>query len=266
MVIYLDVLMLENLIVNYFLMYITAQELRVKVKARYLFLAAAFGSSYVLVLIYNLPLVFNSLIFKILITIIMIGICFRKRELKFNIKAVGLLILNSMILSGICIFIEFCIEKDSLNNASIKNFSYKYLLIAIFISYIFIHRLFTCVKDRMQIGQLVYDVDIEIDKNIKKVKAFLDTGNELKEPATNLPVMIVEREVFTDVKLSKNNKYYIPYKVIDGNSGLLEGFKPTKVNIHDGKNYYTRDIIVAFSNNKLSDISEYNALLSRGIL
>ena len=48
------------------------------------------------------------------------------------------------------------------------------------------------------------------------MRAFLDTGNELREPATNLPVLIVERDIFYDINLSKYDKFYIPYKVING--------------------------------------------------
>jgi stage II sporulation protein GA (sporulation sigma-E factor processing peptidase) len=266
MVIYLDVILFEETAVNFFLLYITAQTLRIYIKLRYIFLSAFLGSLYVLTLIYPVPQIFTSLIFKIVVASLMIIISFRKKDLNFNLKAISIFMLYSMLLAGFCIFIEFYNSGNlTLGNGDI-NFPYKYLLISLFISYIAVHRLIIYIKDRKEITKLIYDVEIVVDNNVKKVKAFLDTGNELREPATNLPVMIVEKSILKDIKIPEKNKFYIPYKVINGSNGLLVGFKPTTVNIYNGKTYNSRDMIIAFSDNRLSELNEYNALLSRGIL
>jgi stage II sporulation protein GA (sporulation sigma-E factor processing peptidase) len=265
-VVYLDVLLLENLIVNFFLLYITAQTLRIYIKLRYMFLAAFLGSLYVLTLIYPVPKIFSSLIFKLIVACLMTIICFRKKDLNLNLKATAIFIIYSMMLAGLCIFIEFYNSKSLTFDGGFINFSYKYILIAFFISYMVVHRLIIYVKDRKEITKLIYDVEIITGNNAKKVKAFLDTGNELREPATNLPVMLVDKEILEDVKIGGGNKFYIPYKVIDGSKGLLVGFKPTTVNIYNGDTYTSRDMIIAFSDHRLSELNEYNALLSRGII
>ncbi|MDD3224026.1 MAG: sigma-E processing peptidase SpoIIGA [Clostridium sp.] len=264
MVVYLDVLMFENLCINFFLIYITAETLKIYVKLKYIAAAAFVGSLYVLVIVYPVPKIFTSLIFKILVAFIMIFVCFRKSNFLFNLKAVCILILYSMLVAGFCIFMEF--ENGNVQDLNSLNFSYKYILIAVFISYVLIHRLIVYVKDRKKINNYIYDVYITVNSREKKIKAFLDTGNELKEPATNLPVMIVERGVLKDVNIENEKIFYIPFKGVNGLNGVLKGFKPSAVNIYNNKTYEKKEIIVAISDGKFSELNDYNALLSRGII
>nr|WP_278279571.1 sigma-E processing peptidase SpoIIGA [Clostridium sp. DMHC 10] len=103
-----------------------------------------------------------------------------------------------------------------------KNISYRYLIIGIMILYMLIFRIITFVKDRKDIYNLIYSVEIGVDNTKKFVKAFLDTGNELREPVTNLPVMIIERNSLDNIVVDDRYKYYIKYKVVNGKIGNLE--------------------------------------------
>ena len=77
MVVFLDVLIIENLIVNMFLLYVTSQTLKVKVKLRYLFIAGLLGSLYVLTIIYPVPKFFTSIFLKFIVAAVMILVTFR---------------------------------------------------------------------------------------------------------------------------------------------------------------------------------------------
>ena len=50
--VFLDVLILENFIVNFFLLYITSQTIRIKTKVKNQMAAALFGAMYVIVMVY----------------------------------------------------------------------------------------------------------------------------------------------------------------------------------------------------------------------
>ncbi|MCH5138415.1 sigma-E processing peptidase SpoIIGA [Clostridiaceae bacterium UIB06] len=265
MVIYLDILLFENLVVNLFLLYITARTLRVKVELRYILLAAAIGSMYVITLVYPQLKGFSSVSFKIIVAAILVLISFRKRKIIFNIKALAIFILYSMMLAGACIFLQYSEEYD-INNFVIINFSYKKLMLSVMIIYMMIDRVIVYIKERKDLSNLVYSIDIVLKSSQKNIKAFLDTGNELREPATNLPVVIVEKSVFKDVDLKAYDKFYIPYRVVSGKGGKLQGFKPEYIKIHQGNETTTREVIVAFCEERLSDFNDYEALLSRGVM
>lgn len=265
MVIYLDVLLFENLIVNLFLLHVTARTIKIRVKFRYLLLASAFGSMYVITLLYPKLIVFSRVPFKIIAGAIIILIAFRKINILFNFKALCIFVSYSMLLAGICVFIQFN-QGANIGYSVIINFSYKKLMISIMIIYMMIERIIVYVKDRKNLNALIYSVDIILNDSKKNVKAFLDTGNELREPATNLPVIIVEKSVFCDINLNCYDKFYIPYKVVNGQGGNLKGFKPQYVKIKEEKKVIDKEVIIAFCEGKLSEINDYQALLSRGVM
>ncbi len=266
-IVYIDVLILVNFIVNLFILHITVQTLRKRVKLRWMCLSGFIGSLYVLTVVYPKLKYLSYIPFKILIVIIMILIVFREKSILLNIKASLIFTLYSILLAGMCLFIQMSNSKDMSFDIIIINFPYEKLLLSIMIIYMLIYRIIIFIADRKKISTLIYTVDI-INKNYKTtIKAFLDTGNELREPATNLPVLIVERKILSEILLEKNNTYYIPYTVVNGARGNLIGFKPEYVNVHiDKENIETRDVIIAFCDYRLSKDNDYNGLMSRGIL
>ena len=90
--VYLDIMILENFIVNLFILFLTSQTLKVNNKILYLLISSFLGSLYILVLIIPSLALFNKFIFKISIAFILIFIAFRKRDLIFNIKATAVYI------------------------------------------------------------------------------------------------------------------------------------------------------------------------------
>jgi stage II sporulation protein GA (sporulation sigma-E factor processing peptidase) len=265
-IVYIDVLISVNFIVNLFILHITVQTLRKRVKLMWMCLSSFLGSLYVLTVVYPKFKYLSYIPFKILIVIIMILIVFREKDVLFNIKASLIFLLYSFLLAGMCLYIGMTNSNDMSFNVIIINFPYEKLLLSLMIIYIVIYRLVIFIGDRKKISALIYTIDI-INKSYKKtVKAFLDTGNELREPVTNLPVLIVEREILREITLEKNNTYYIPYTVVNGTTGRLIGFKPEYINIHVNKSVETRDVIIAFCEYKLSKDNDYNGLMSRGIL
>lgn len=266
MVINLDVLILENILVNYFLLYITSQTLKIKSNFKKYIIPSTIGGFYVITMIYPGLKVLTILPIKLSVALIMIILLFRKKDILFNLKALLIYILFSMLIAGICFYIEFS-NISSIDFDYIKiDFSYKKLMLSIMIAYMFLHRLITFIRDRSEVNSLIFNVDIIYKSLEKNVVAFLDTGNELREPITNLPVMIIESDLCKSFNINEKELLYIPYKVVNGQSGKLLGFKPECIKIHR-KNYIEeREVIIAFCSDKLSSLNDYNALLSRGII
>ncbi len=265
MVVFIDLLIFENIIVNYFIMFITAQTLRINLSIKYGVLASVMGSLYIFTVLIPKLYFLSVLPIKIAFPFLMIIVAFRKRNLLFNIKASIIYVLYSMLIAGMCYSLENCNGIDYNNKAS-GNISYKKLLIAIMIIYLLINRIVIYVKDRKEIKELIYPVDIFINGDKKSVNAFFDTGNELREPATNLPVLIVEKQVFSDINLDKKDKYYIPYNVLDGGIGKLVGFMPDYITIEILGEIRKKKVVIGCCENKLNKMKDYDALLSRGII
>ncbi|WP_368487729.1 sigma-E processing peptidase SpoIIGA [Clostridium sp. BJN0013] len=265
MVVFLDLVILVNLIVNFFLLYITGRTLKLMINLKRMFLGAFIGSIYTITLIYPCLSIFSAFYFKLIVALALVYISFGNKGIITNFKILCIFILYSMLLAGICIFIQYN-RSSYINGTTIINFPYQWLFISLMIFYITIDRLVIYIKDRRDLFSLVYEVDIIFKDKEKKVKAFLDTGNELREPATNLPVVIVEKSVFGNVNLEEFSKFHIPYRVINGSSGKLLGFKPDVIKINFGKEVKYREVIIALCQDKLSQVGDYHALLSRGVI
>lgn len=264
MVVYIDILFIENFIVNLFLLYVTAQTLKIRIRMLNIFLSAVLGSLYAVTTIYMNFMYLSNIPIKFMVALIMILILFRKKDFWFNMKSTIILALCSMLLAGLCIFIEF--NKNLSFSMKYGGFSYKILLSALMIIYIVLHRIIVYVKDRQDITRLTFEVEIVTDDFQKKVNAFIDTGNELREPITNLPVMIVEKEILKNLNIKEEEKFIIPYRVVNGYAGKLEGFRPKLIRVFKENKAEDYQVIVAFCDEKLSALNDYNALLSRGIL
>lgn len=266
MIIDLDVLLFENFIVNLFLLVITSETLRYTIKIKYAIFASILGSFYVITMLFDSTKIFTTLPFKMITALLITIIGFHCKDRILNFKAFILYIIYSMLLAGICIFLEFNSCQEIFNTAILYKYSYKKLLLSIMIAYIIIYRTVIYIRDRKNIAELIYDVDINIDNKLKRVKAFLDTGNELREPVTNLPVLLVEKNIFIGIDISNFDTVHIPYRTVDGTIGNIMGIKPKYIAIHIGDQIQRRQVILGFCNNKISNSCEYDALLSRGII
>lgn len=75
----------------------------------------------------------------------------------------------------------------------------------------------------------LYDVILIEGTKTYKFNGYLDTGNKLIDPITKLPVIMINK----DLNISAKKKFLVPYKVIN-NESILECIKVDKV-IVDGK-------------------------------
>lgn len=266
MVIYIDLVIIENIIIDLFLIYITGKTLKIDMSFKRILFASFLGGMYVVTAVYPSLYFLNNIFSKFVAAFILIFISFYRGNIISILKETALFILYSMLLAGICIFLTENYSIHGIDYNAVYNFKFKYLMISGMVIFIVISRTVDAIKNRNIVKNLIYNVDIEYNNIEKKVKAFYDTGNELVEPVTNLPVMIVENEVLKGISVDENNIYYIPYSVINGRAGKLRGFKPGCIKIHFGREVVVKHVIVASCNYKLSKLNDFDALLSRGII
>lgn len=266
MVVYLDILLIENFLINLFLMNITLQTIKKKVAIVRSIISSMIGSLYILTMIIPQLKIFTATPFKIVMAFIMVLLALGHKDITALFKGTIIFILYSMVLAGITFYLAI---KDNPNievGATIYNFSSKNIILALMILYLIINRIVIYVKDRKEIGNYIYNIEIGIGEKKTMVKTFLDTGNELREPVTNLPVIIVEKEIFKDINVKNHNVFHIPYSVVSGYGGSLIGIKPDCIKINFNGTMREEKAILAFSERKLSKHNDYNGLLPRGII
>lgn len=267
MEIYVDVIIMENFIINLFLLLLTFRLLRFQYKNAGIYIASLIGALYTLVIFMDVKFL-TSLIFKVFVAIVMISITIDTRKIINILKATITFFIMSFILCGVCFGMVVMQNNYVLGEEfSISNYSIKWLLLSLMILYIVIVRFYDYLKERALIKNFIYDIYINVGGKILTLKAFLDTGNELRETVSNLPCIIIEDKYLEDIEVKEEDKYVINYNTIT-EKGKLKGFKGDKIMIRNNlkDEWTTIDAIICGSPMILSKDNDYQALLSRGVI
>ena len=218
--IYIDLLIIEDLTLNYITLLGTGILLNRLTNFKKLFLSSVIGTIPIIFLFININrLIINiiNLIFLILMSII-----------SFNYKSIIYTFKNILYTYFVSIFIAGSIYLINTNylpkiNSYILNIII-YTIIAILSSYIYIKNL----KKIKQNNSKYYKVDIYLKDNPKiSLMSFLDTGNKLKDPYNNKPIILVKKN---KIDITNQRIILVPYNTID-NHGLIECFTPEKIYI-----------------------------------
>jgi stage II sporulation protein GA (sporulation sigma-E factor processing peptidase) len=258
LIVYVDTLLIENFIINSALLNITFNTLKLKVKIKKLILSSFLGSIYVFSFFISNNYLFTSTIFKLLVAMLMLLILIDKKKINILIisKALITFLLYSIMLAGITYYIDI----------NVTNFTLKYIYLGVLVIYLVYNTVIKSLKDKILIDKYIYDVEIYKDVTNIKVKAFLDTGNGLKEPITKLPVMLLDKETSGKFTIKSDEEYLIPYRMFNGQKGILHGFKPDYIKIILADKAIEEKVIIAFGEDYFSKTKNYNGLLSRGII
>lgn len=267
MKIYADVLILENSIVNFFLLTLTMKVIKHKCKITALISSSIIGGIYTLVLLIPQLNTLSYLPCELVVAYIMVRIVYGKTSILNNVKVLFVFLTITFTLSGLCFLLAL---KQNIylmgNTFKIEKYSIKYIMLSVMMIYIICTRFVEYIRDKLFVNNYIFELEFKIEDKQYSFKSFLDTGNELREPITNLPCILIEKNLIDDIKFNSANTYRILYSSI-GYGGELKGIKVNDIKIKNKKCLYEKiDAIICPCKEKLSNEREFNALLSRGIV
>lgn len=248
MKIYVDLVLILNFLIDLLLLMSVKIILRRRTTVFRLILSSFIGSLTILLLFLNL----NTLIFKLIISIIMLIVGFEFRDIRFFIKNFICFYLISIILGGFMYYLnlEFSYKNIGLifiNKGLSINFIF-ILLISPIIIFIYIKQNLNLKNNYNNYYKL--KVYFEDDK-VKEYIGYLDTGNKLKDPYKNRPIILIN-DFKNDYK-----KILVPCKTVNS-FDLLECFKVKKIFIN---NKYIKNVLIGISKNKI-DIDGVDCILN----
>lgn len=288
-VIYLDVLLAVNMIVNFLLMWITSTLSASRTSTLRLIFASIIGS--MLSLIILLPsqniLILGAIRFVGASLMVIIG--FGKSTIKTFIRQVLYLFGTSFIFAGLMFAIWIFITPSNMtvsNSVVYFNISALTLIISSTIIYAIIRISLFFMKRKVPTNN-EYEIIIEYNSNFATTYGILDTGNSLYDMFSGLPVLITEYKVIEGLfskhqseifKTSNTDDFLkhldspfkhrfrlIPYNAVGINS-VLPAFLPDKVTLTSGnKSIKTKDTYIAVTRDKLSD-GQFSALINPDIV
>lgn len=295
MTVYVDVIFLENIIINYIILYVTGIISKTNIKQLKILLGSIIGATYAIIYyILNLK-IYSSFIIKIILSIIIIYVSFNPKKFKILFKQVILFYLISFVFAGATIGIIYMVNFQNItiqNGVLVGNYTIRTILIGIIIAYFLVMIGEKIIKTKFSKKDMICDIEVNFENKKIKTKALIDTGNMLKEPITNTSVIVLEYTLLYDIipkqildnlenilggdlsKIPKDlqteyiSKFrVIPFSSLGKQNGILLGVKGENliVNINEEMKKIDK-VIIGIYNKPLTKNGEYKGLLGLEIL
>ncbi len=295
MTVYVDVIFLENIIINYIILYVTGIISKTNIKQLKILLGSIIGATYAIIYyILNLK-IYSSFIIKIVLSIIIIYVSFNPKKFKILFKQVILFYLISFVFAGATIGIIYMVNFQNItiqNGVLVGNYTIRTILIGIIIAYFLVMIGEKIIKTKFSKKDMICDIEVSFENKKIKTKALIDTGNMLKEPITNTSVIVLEYTLFYDIipkpildnlenilggdlsKIPKDlqteyiSKFrVIPFSSLGKQNGILLGVKGENLIVNINEEIKKIDkVIIGIYNKPLTKNGEYKGLLGLEIL
>lgn len=295
MTIYIDIVLIENLIMNYIILFTTAVVLKIKVNHIRLILASLLGAGYSIIAYMGIIKVYSSIILKIILSVLIIYIAFNPQNIKKMCKDLLLFYLVSFVFGGAAFALIYIIKPQNIlmkNGLFLGTYTLKTVMLGAVVAFCIIIGAFAIIKNKISIKDMFCEIEILINQKKIKTKAIIDTGNMLKEPITNVPVIVVEhillyscmpkeilnnlKEImggdFKNIPCDIQEKYIsklklIPFSSLGKQNGMLIGIRPEYVKvITDEQEKINKNVIIGIYEKSLTKKGEYQALIGIELL
>ena len=232
------------------------------------------------------------MVVKVVLSLAMVYIAFFPKNIKALLKYLIIFYLVSFAFGGCAFALLYFVKPEDIfmiNGVYVGTYPIKIALLGGLVGFAVVYIAFKVVKSKMNKKNIIYDMEIKMNKKVINIKAMLDTGNHLKDPITGIPVVVVEKDKLYGLLPSKvlNNvdkiiggdwgdiddiNYrtrfkMIPFSSIGKKNGMLLGFKVDEVNIiTDIEEIINQKVIVCIYNEILTKTNTYSALIGLDIM
>lgn len=295
MTIYIDVVFLENLVMNSIILVASGIILKKKMKWIRIILASSLGAIYTIIGYISVLEIYSNLILKVILSILIIYIAFNPQTVKQLWKDILIFYLTSFVFGGVAFALIYVVKPQDIlmkNGLFLGTYPLKTVLLAAIVAFIIIIAAFAIVKTKFSKKDMFCDVEVELNNKIIKTRAMIDTGNLLKEPITNTPVIVVEHTLLYEcvpkeildnlesilggelVKIPEEvrNEYIsklklIPFASLGKQNGMLVGIKADNLKIiQDDQEKENKNVIIGIYNKSLTKRGEYRALVGMDLI
>ena len=295
MTIYIDIIFIENIIMNAIILYATSIILKQKVKIIRLIISSTIGSIYSILMYITKLTIYSSIISKFILSVVMIYVAFIPNDLKKMFKQIIIFYLTSFVFGGVALNLIYFLRPE---NVSIKNglftgeYALKVIMLGAIMAFIIIKISIKIIKTKFNAKDMYCYIKLKINEKQIETKAMIDTGNLVKEPITNTPVVIVEESLLEGIipkEILKNlenilrgnlenlpqdiqDEYLpklrcIPFSSLGKENGMLVGIKISEIVVKsEDDEKKTSNIIIGIYERSLTKKGEYRALVGVDLL
>lgn len=296
MSIYLDVIWLLNFSFDLLLLVLTAIVLKRKINKIRMIISALIGSSIVIMMFTPLAVMANHPLGKMFISILMVLTAFGFKRFRFFFQGLLTFYFVTFLVGGGMIGVHYFLQQEMtyLEGILMTNstgfghpISWLFVIIGFPILWLFARNSIEGIETKkIHYDQLV-KVQIFVDNVQFTLKGLIDSGNQLYDPITRSPVMIIDtlkaqeflpqllvhQAIQDDVMKAMSEQQdeghswehrvrIIPYRVVGSEHQFLLGFKPDEVWIEtQNETFKVQKTIIGLNRTTLSSEDAYECIV-----
>jgi stage II sporulation protein GA (sporulation sigma-E factor processing peptidase) len=290
---YLDVIWFLNICVDFILLWLTGLILKRQYALWRIAIGSLIGSAIIILSFSPYAYVVGNPLVKLLFSLLMVYCAFGYKRLRYYLTNLLMFYFVTFLTGGILIGAHYFLTFDpgaetTVLLASIKGFgdpiSWVFVMLALPIAWYFSKGRMDSVEHvKIQYDQLV-DVSIKIGEFEFTVKGLVDSGNQLQDPITKSPVMIVSisslkdavpeevqilceeaEDIFSGQKNLEvqwsDRLRIVPAQSVGRKSQLLAAVKPDSITLKDYASSWSANGLIVFRQEPLSADESFGAIV-----
>ncbi|MBP1999230.1 stage II sporulation protein GA (sporulation sigma-E factor processing peptidase) [Paenibacillus shirakamiensis] len=299
MVVYIDLIFLMNLLIDGSLLIVTAWMRKLKPRKWRITASAGIGALYVLMMFLPQLSFMYTFLTKSLFSIVMLWIAFGFGSLQHYLRNMGAFYMVNFVAAGGIIGIHYFLQSSSeiwngmlYTSTGGIHFDIKigaFFIIVVFFVVLFWFRSVQSSKKRQErLVSFLGEVKVSIGEASIACTGLLDTGNQLTDPLTRMPVMVMEASLWETylppswaerlssegadnliMELSEDDRFpwrerlrLVPYRGINKGTQFMLALKPDEVSVQmNGMESRCTRVLVGLDGGRLSAEGAYQAII-----
>lgn len=296
--VYVDVMFLQELLVDGAVLLTTAWARHQKPRPWRVLLASAVGACYVVLMLFPQLTFMFTLIVKIAMSLLMVWIAFGFTTIQHFLRNVASFYAVNFVAAGAILGIYYLLMNGSDEvwrtmksvNGSVNvqlKMSIFYLIAAFCIGLYIYRAVLTQKRERELVHTHLAEVKVTIGDHIQTCIGLIDTGNQLYDPLTRIPVMVMEAVLWQDELpeswlnsirdaqvdqlvagldsepfIWQDRLRLVPYRGVNRGTQFMLALKPDVVEItREGQVFETRRVLIGLDGGKLTSDGAYRAII-----
>ncbi|MBM6618538.1 sigma-E processing peptidase SpoIIGA [Bacillus suaedaesalsae] len=292
MTVYLDAIWLLNFCIDASLLLLTAMILKRKIQKVRLIISALIGSAIVLFILTPYFSIVSHPVVKLLFSVVMVLIAFGFKRFRYFFQALLTFYFSTFLLGGGMLGIHFFMKSDiEIWNGVVATkstgFGSPVSWGFVFVSFPLLWYFSKTRLEDMEIKKIQYDQLVEISISIEErsimLRGLVDSGNQLYDPITKSPVMILDisrakgflppeiiekSDGLDSFSMSDSSHPWesrlriIPYRGVGQQHEFLVAIKPDFVTIRQNEDdIYVKKVLIGLSKSTLSSDDEFDCII-----
>lgn len=241
MTIYLDVVLIENLIMNYIILFATGYILKIKLNHIRLIVSALLGGIYSILAYMEILQIYTNFFMKILLSVVMVYLAYNAKNIKLLLKQITIFYLTSFVFGGCSFALLYFVKPQEIlmrNGILIGTYPLKIAVLGGIVGFTISVIAFKVVKRRLNKKDMFCDITVFVGEKNIKTKAIIDTGNMLKDPITRMPVIVIEKDILYEI---------IPHKILDNLEKIIGGEISNEIYEEEVIKYISKFRVIPFT-------------------